>query len=143
MVELLCMNIRVTAAILTLSEKFGKLQQTFLPQLQDNQQSQQQGSTVDTVSSNGTISSPMTSTAGSLSYSQANMQCLTNDEFAQQAQQAFYSQGDMLSMLQQQNSTNNSKIPDIVLSGKSVAKLRWEFCQGPVVQKLISSSTFL
>ena len=86
-------------------------------QLQDNQQSQQ-GSTVDTTSSNSTISSPMTSAAGSLSYSQANMQCLNNDEFAQQAQQAFYSQGDMLSMLQQQNNTNNSKIPDIVLSGK-------------------------
>ena len=130
MVEHLCLNIRVTTAILTLSEKFGKLQQTSLPQLQDNQQSQQQGSTVDTVSSNGTISSPMTSTAGSLSYSQANMQCLTNDEFAQQAQQAFYSQGDMLSMLQQQNSTNNSKIPDIVLSGKSVAELRWDFAKG-------------
>ena len=60
----------------------------------------------------------MTSTAGSLLYSQANMQCMSNDEFAQQAQQAFYSQGDMMNMLQQQNNTNNGKIPDIILSGK-------------------------
>lgn len=63
----------------------------------------------------------MTSTAGSLSFSQANTQGLSgSDEFQQQQ---FYSPADvnssqshMMNMLQQQNNSN-SKIPDIVLSG--------------------------
>ena len=88
-------------------------------QLHDNQVSN-----VESVaaSSNGTISSTMTSTA---SLSQANTQC--SQDFQQQQQQ-FYSPGDMnstqshmMNLLQQQNSlgtNSNSKIPDIVLTGK-------------------------
>ena len=65
----------------------------------------------------------MTSTA---SLSQANTQC--SQDFQQQQQQQFYSPGDMnstqshmMNLLQQQNSlgtNSNSKIPDIVLTGK-------------------------
>ena len=94
-------------------------------QLHDNQPVQ---SNVETASTNGTISSTMTSTAGSLSFSQANTQGLSgSDEFQQQQ---FYSPADvntsqshMMSMLQQQNNSN-SKIPDIVLSGKSIFCMR-------------------
>ena len=92
-------------------------------QLHDNQPAQPSNVENVAASSNGTISSTMTSTA-SLSFSQANTH--NSQEFPQQQ---FYSPGDMnsqshmMSMLQQQNSlgtNSNSKIPDIVLTGKYI-----------------------